>query len=260
MYENIQLTIVTINYNDREGLLKTCNSLYSQSCQDFEHIIIDGNSKDGSHIIGEHFAQKGSTFISEEDSGIYDAMRKGVVCSSGKFIAFLNAGDIYINEQVVERLLGFIKTQGNEEVQAFYGNKLYQNQRGEITRYWRPGRFHRLKYLYGWMTPHQSTIVRANLYSELGSFRTDLRIAADYELMFRFFVKQKISPVYLETDIVLMQAGGVSNSDFRSVLRSNFEVLKSWWFNGYLPPVWIFMTKPGTKLLQFIDQRNDRNV
>lgn len=250
--DNDKLTIITINYNDSAGLQNTCNSIYDQQLVGVEHIIVDGSTDNQSSEILEKFRFLGSKIVSEPDDGIYDAMNKGIQKSQADFISFLNSGDVYCSKNVVEKMLEFIEIDDGANLDAFYGNKIYVNKSHEIVRIWQPGRFRRYKYLLGWMTPHQSTIIARKFYDQFGLFKPHYMIAADYDLMLRFFFKNKITPKYIDLDIVKMDMGGVSNKNLKSVLYANYEVLKSWVENGYFPPIWIFATKPLGKLIQYM--------
>jgi glycosyltransferase involved in cell wall biosynthesis len=243
-------SIITINYNDSIGLQKTCESIYFQEFNNFEHIIIDGGSTDDSNRIIGNFSKLGSNIISEPDDGIYDAMNKGINLAQGSFIGFLNSGDVYVDEHVLNDISSFLYRIKEPEILAIFGNKLYQNIQGDIVRTWRPGEFSKFKYFFGWMTPHQSTFISAKCYRYFGLFNLKFKIAADYELMLRFFLRHGIVPLYIDRDIVLMQTGGVSNNGIKNISRSNFEVLRSWYTNDLFPPFWIFLLKPLSKIFQ----------
>jgi glycosyltransferase involved in cell wall biosynthesis len=97
----MKLSIITVNLNNRDGLLKTLNSVLSQSFTDFEWIVIDGGSTDGSKELLEHNNDKIDYWVSEEDAGIYNAMNKGTMLAKGDFCQYLNSGDYYVDENVL---------------------------------------------------------------------------------------------------------------------------------------------------------------
>ena len=248
---NIKLAIITINYNDGHGLKKTCKSVYEQNLKGVEHIIVDGASTDLTSEILAKYEVLGSKIICEPDNGIYDAMNKGVQTAKAEYISFLNSGDEFCHKGVVEEIIKFIDLFDLDNPAAFYVNKIYSDELGNVVRVWKPGEFQRFKYFLGWMTPHQSTVIAKQFYDRFGLFKTNYKIAADYELMFRFFFKYKITPQYIDLNIVRMKAGGLSNKSLTNVIESNFEVLKSWQENGFVPPIWIFFTKPLSKIRQY---------
>src|ERR1700757_1115246 len=105
-----KLSIITINFNDQLGLSKTIKSVISQTISDFEFIIIDGASSDKSLDIIKHYADKISFWVSEKDNGIYDAQNKGIAKATGDYLLFLNSGDCFYNEHIVENFYSFLKT------------------------------------------------------------------------------------------------------------------------------------------------------
>ena len=98
-----KISVITINYNNKEGLEKTIESVVNQSLQDFEYIVIDGNSTDGSQEILEKYTAKISHAVSEPDTGIYNAMNKGIKAATGEYILFLNSGDEFYATQSLEK-------------------------------------------------------------------------------------------------------------------------------------------------------------
>ena len=252
MSRQLKISIITVTYNNYDGLLATCESLYKQQKKNFQHIIIDGQSTDGSRDLLKKYGYLGSVIVSETDQGIYDAMNKGLRAAKGDFIGFLNAGDVYCDDMVLFNLHAKLKSLKVKSRMAIYGNKYYYDKTNKLKRSWRPGKFKKYKYLLGWMTPHQATYISSDCYKQLGQYKLNYKIAADYELMFRFFYKHEVNAIYHDLDIVRMEDGGLSNANFINIARSNYEVLKSWLHNGFIPPVWIFFTKPISKLFQKI--------
>ena len=246
-------SIVTINYNNLSGLQKTLNSVLSQSYDNFELIIIDGASSDGSSEFCHKLSDERVKVISEIDEGIYDALNKGIRNSAGEVIQLLHSGDCFAHTDVLNEIAS---TFASNDCNAIYGNKRYvSDMHGDIRldRYWRPGSFNKYKYLQGWMIPHLALSVRKSLYDKFGLYRTDLMIAADYEWMLRVFYFGKEQATYLDVDIVNMETGGISNRSVKTILRSNLEVLKSWHINRkFAIPFWIFMLKPLSKISQRI--------
>ena len=99
-----QLSIITINYNNLAGLQKTFESVFNQTFQDFEYIVIDGGSTDGSKELIEQYHDKIDYWVSEPDSGIYNAMNKGIVRANGEYLQFLNSGDSLLGENILKNV------------------------------------------------------------------------------------------------------------------------------------------------------------
>ncbi|MBF9020236.1 glycosyltransferase [Rhodobacterales bacterium HKCCA1058] len=250
------LSIITICKNDKVGLHASCSSIYAQNLSGVEHIIIDGGSTDGTEDVLIKFSELGSHYVSGCDNGIYDAMNKGIKMASGKFICFLNSGDVFSGPDVVKELVSRLQGFNANNPTAIYGNVSFHDSNGLRLRYWCPGHFYRYKYYLGWMTPHPSTIIPKAYFENFGMFDQKYKISGDYDLMFRFFFKFQAPAEYVDIDVVDMQVGGVSNKSFFNICVANVEVLICWYKYGYIPPLWIFFLKPISKAFQFRQIRN----
>ena len=113
-----KISIITINYNEKVGFEKTIKSVLNQSYQDFEFIIIDGGSTDGSINVIEKYKDSISYWVSEPDKGVYNAMNKGIRASKGEFVIFMNGGDCFNNDLVLEEIAPML----NDEFDVYYGN------------------------------------------------------------------------------------------------------------------------------------------
>ena len=249
----MSLSIVTINYNNSQGLSRTLASISAQLETCFEHVIIDGMSDDSSQsVINAYSDLQDSAYsvsaIIEPDAGIYDAMNKGILNSSGQYIMFLNSGDVLSDEHVVGKILECISENGLLE--AIYGNVLFKDDGQKVSRTWISGDYKRWKFLIGWMPPHPATIIRRDLFRQHGLFDINFKIAGDYELMLRFFYRNKAHLKYLDDEFVEMELGGVSTNGLGAIIKGNIECLRAWKANGYLVPVWLFFTKPLLKVVQ----------
>src|SRR4051812_22804100 len=100
-----RLSIITINYNNVSGLRKTVESVVNQTSQDFEYIVIDGGSTDGSVDVLKQYAKKIKYWISEPDKGIYNAQNKGILKATGEYCHFINSGDYLVKNDVIEKML-----------------------------------------------------------------------------------------------------------------------------------------------------------
>ena len=100
----MKYSIITINYNNKDGLKKTIESVINQSCKDFEYIIIDGGSTDGSVDVIRQYADRINYWISEPDKGVYNAMNKGVAQAHGEYLNFMNSGDCFSDNSVLENI------------------------------------------------------------------------------------------------------------------------------------------------------------
>ena len=246
------VSIITVVYNGADTIVEAIESVLGQSYSAIEYIIIDGASTDGTADIIHSYGDRIARFISEPDTGIYDAMNKGIAAATGTVIGILNADDLYHHPDVIARVVNVFQQQPT--VDGVYGDLVYaqRNEPDRITRYWRAGDYQHGAFLYGWMPPHPTFFVRAGLYKTYGTFNNSLRSAADYELMLRFIHKHQIRVAYLSEVLVVMRVGGVSNSSLQNRLRANREDRLAWKLNE-LKPNWLTLwLKPIRKLAQFL--------
>ena len=138
------------------------------------------------------------------------------------------------------------------QVETCYGDLVYVNGKNQVVRYWWSGTYRRIKFYFGWMPPHPTFFVRRHLYDRYGAFDTRHHIAADYELMLRFILKNRVTPYYINRVLVRMNLGGKSNRAVSNIIRSNFEVYRAWQRNGLALGYLVPFLKPASKVLQFM--------
>jgi glycosyltransferase involved in cell wall biosynthesis len=197
------VSIITVNLDNREGLAATIASVAGQTCRDFEHIVVDGGSTDGSvEIIREHDADV-TRWISERDHGIYEAMNKGIRMAGGDYCLFLNSGDRLVASDVLERILG----PGWPGTDIVYGDLQTPSGRcsypGSITL----GTFFRTS------IAHPSALIRRTLFDRCGYYNERLRIAADWEFFIAAIVLHGCTYAHVDQVISYFDDGGVSSRE-----------------------------------------------
>lgn len=222
----MKISIITITYNSEKTLDDTIKSVLSQTYNDIEYIIVDGNSKDSTVDIVKSYGDKISTFVSEKDSGIYDAMNKGLHLATGDVVGILNSDDIYFDEHVIEKVMSEFQ---KENVDSVYGDLYYVKPENvnELVRYWKSSDFVKGSFAKGWHPPHPSFFVKREAYEKYGTFDLNMKVSADFELMLRFLEKFKISTLYLPEVIVRMRTGGESNRSIGNIIKGNKSILKA---------------------------------
>lgn len=222
----MKVSIITASYNNEQTIKDTIKSVLSQSYDNIEYIIIDGKSSDNTINIIQKYSESISKLISETDSGIYDALNKGINSASGDIIGFLHADDIYNDENSINRI---VKTFNDNKVDSVYGDLLYvsKSDTNKIIRKWISGNFKRKKLKYGWMPPHPTFFVKKTIYENLGSFDTSFKIAADYDLILRFLGKHNVSVQYSRGILIKMRIGGESNKSIKNILRKMREDVRA---------------------------------
>lgn len=251
----MKVSIITVSYNSSKTICQTIDSVLSQDYPNLEYILVDGNSTDGTKQILQSYYSHKLRYISEIDSGIYDAMNKGIKMSSGDIIGIINADDFYTHGQVLSQVVAAFQTQG---VDGVYGDLVYvqADEPGKIIRYWKSGEYKQNSFLQGWMPPHPTFFVKREIYEKYNAFDTRLKSAADYELMLRFIHKYKISVAYIPQVLVSMRTGGVSNASLKNRVRANLEDRLAWKLNRLTPNSLTLLLKPIRKIEQYFSSYN----
>ncbi len=246
----MKVSIITVVYNGEKTIAETIDSVLAQDYKSIEYLVIDGQSTDQTKSIIRSYGDKIQTFLSEPDSGMYDAMNKGIALATGEIIGILNADDVYnSNHTISDVVQQFLENQSD----GVYGDLVYvdsENQ-GQVKRNWKAGRYKKGAFLWGWMPPHPTFFIKKDWYHRYGVFRMDLGSAADYELMLRMIHKNHAKLSYLQQVTVRMRVGGVSNISLKNRLFANRNDRLAWNVNDLKPyPFTVFM-KPLRKILQF---------
>jgi glycosyltransferase len=245
----LKISIITVAQNAGDTIADTLNSIASQTWRDIEHIIIDGASGDNTLEVVSAYAHV-SKVLSEPDQGLYFAMNKGIALASGEIVGILNADDFYASNDVLEKVANLFE---RTQCDTAYGNLVYVSRDNlfDIRRYWRAGKFTLNSFYQGWSPPHPTFFVRRSAYLQYGCFDTRFKMAADYELMLRFLLKNKLSAAYLNELMVKMRTGGLSNRSVRLRLLANREDRMAWAANDLKPHLFTLILKPLTKIIQF---------
>lgn len=250
----MKFTLITVCYKAGEQLAETITSVRAQTHPDIEHIIIDGASPDAATKAVLQRVTDGRTIIlSEADKGVYDAMNKGLARATGEVVGFVNAGDMLEANDVIAKLAAeFAK----DDADVIYGdaNMVDPDDIRKVRRFWKGGDYDRDNFRKGWMPPHLGTYIRRSAYQRFGHFNLQFRIAADYELMFRFLYKHRLSALYVPLTIVRFRLGGASNKSVKHIWNANREVLKAWKVNGEPVSPLLMFAKPLRKITQYFNR------
>lgn len=221
----MKISIITVSYNSEETIQKTIDSVYNQTYENIEHIIVDGNSSDNTKKIIENNSNKVSKYISEDDNGIYDAMNKGIQMSSGKVIGTLNSDDEYYDNNVVDKIAGvFCK---NDEFDCLYGNLVYVNNNNKIIRRWKSRPFVSGLFNKSWTPAHPTFYCKREVFDKYGLYKTNFKIAGDVEFMLRVLEVGQIKSYYLDEILVKMSIGGISTNGINSTITISREMQKA---------------------------------
>jgi len=246
----LKVTLITATYNSAATIRDTLDCIAAQDYPDIEHLIIDGVSKDATLAIVAEYPHV-ARVICEPDKGLYDAMNKGVQAASGEVIGILNSDDFYPHPQVISRVVALMEKTGAD---ALYADLDYVDAENTdvIVRSWKSQPYHQRLFQQGWMPPHPTFFVRRGVYEQYGGFNTQLRFAADYELMLRFLLRHGVSVCYLPEVVTKMRMGGLSNAAWKNRLKANREDREAWRLNGLQPRWYTIVLKPLRKIGQFL--------
>jgi glycosyltransferase involved in cell wall biosynthesis len=221
-----QLSIITINLNNASGLNKTSESIIDQTFTDFEWIVIDGGSFDGSFEIIQKNIDKINYWVSEPDNGIYNAMNKGIKHSNGEYCFFLNSGDYFVNERVLENVFEKKNTEdvvvGN--LLVLFNNKVVGKSKGkeEIT----------FLDVYSSLIKHQAAFIRKNMFDKFGMYNEELKIISDWDFFLKTVGLGGASYKYIDIDVACFDNNGISNNNEIQVAHERQIVIDT-----YLPPM-----------------------
>ncbi|MEP6746845.1 MAG: glycosyltransferase family 2 protein [Bacteroidota bacterium] len=248
----MRISIITVSYNSAATIKDTLQCITRQEHNDVEHIVVDGKSTDTTVSIIKKFSHV-NKFISEPDSGLYDAMNKGLKMATGDIIGILNSDDIYTDDSILKKVAAAFK---DPEVHCVYGDLQYVhiNDLTKVVRTWKAGKFVRENFLYGWMPPHPAFFVRKEVYDKVGYFNTMLKSAADYEMMLRILYKHDFSAAYIPEILVKMRSGGISNASLRNRFKANREDAKAWKLINKRPHFFTLYLKPLRKIPQYLNR------
>lgn len=244
----MKVSIITVVYNNAHVIKSAIDSVLSQTYHDIEYIIIDGKSTDGTVDVISSYGSKIAKYISEPDKGIYDAMNKGLKLATGDVVGILNSDDMYMGVDVIEKVVTIFETYA---VESMFADLVYVQPGNleKVVRYYDSSYFSPTKFAYGWMPAHPTFFVKREVYEKYGYFKTDYKIAADYELLARFLGQYAISYFYLQLPIVKMRTGGVSTTNLKSNMVINQEILRACAENGIETNWWKILSKYPQKLL-----------
>ena len=217
----MKVSIITAAYNSARTLGDTMQSVLKQTYRDIEYIVVDGFSTDNTQgIIRQHESLFDGRlkWISESDSGIYDAMNKGILMATGDIIGILNSDDYFTSDDVIERMVAEFS---DKSLDAVYGDVhfIHDGAPDKIVRYYSSKKFRPYWLRFGFMPAHPSFYCRRKVFDKAGLYKTDYLIGSDYEMMVRLFMVHRIKAKYLPIDFVIMRTGGASTKNVRSRLQ-----------------------------------------
>lgn len=251
----MKISVITAIYNAADTLEQCVDSVLNQDYPHVEYILVDGASTDGSlNIIKAKAAQHPCLkWVSEPDSGIYDALNKGITMATGDVLGFLHADDQFTNPTCLSAIVAAFKQHG---VEGVYGDLCYVRAQkpDKLVRNWKSESFKRALLNRGWMPAHPTLYLKTKLYQQYGSFDTSYRIAADYEFVLRIFKQPHLRFYYLPKTLVHMRTGGASNKSFKNLIQKSKEDYRALKQHNLDLPRKILFWKNVSKVPQFFSK------
>lgn len=222
----LKVSIVTTTFNSGQTVADTLRSVLKQTYANIEYWIIDGQSTDNTMEVVRSFEKDFGGrlhYISEKDKGIYDAMNKGILNSTGDIVGILNSDDYFTSVDIVERIVRSLEA--DPSLDAVYGDVHFINPDNpdKVVRYYSSSVFRPSLLRFGFMPAHPTFYARREVYEKHGVYSLDYKIASDYDMMVRLFYKHNIRAKYIRRDFVTMRVGGMSTKNVSHRLLINKE-------------------------------------
>ncbi|MCB8994777.1 MAG: glycosyltransferase [Bacteroidales bacterium] len=215
-----KISVITVVYNAGKFLERTLISIQSQKFSELEYIVVDGGSKDNTLELIKNYQSIISKWISEPDDGLYSAMNKGLAMASGEYVLFLNAGDEFYNENVLEAVFSSSQTESD----VYYGETMIVDEKGReigMRRLKAPEKLNWKSLIDGMLVCHQSFIVKRNI---CGNYNLQYKIAADYDWMLNCL---KAAKEITNTHLIISRFldGGINKHNIGIALRERFRIM-----------------------------------
>ncbi|NLF82735.1 MAG: glycosyltransferase [Candidatus Gastranaerophilales bacterium] len=224
----MKISIITVCKNAEKTIENTILSVLNQTYKNIELIIIDGVSTDGTLDIINKYKDKISYFISEPDTGVYNAMNKGIKAATGNILYFLNANDSLYDNYVLENVVTYFQKDKNLDV--LYGNIQYVDKNQVDVGIFKYNDFCQKLTFIDRNICHQAIFYNSRTFKKYGLYDETYRVYADYEYNVRLFVKHKIKTKYIDMFIARFEAGGLSYSYNKEILKEEFQLIYDKYF------------------------------
>jgi glycosyltransferase involved in cell wall biosynthesis len=245
------ISVITVVFNGAQTIRDTIESVLKQGYGNIEYIVIDGGSSDGTLEILRQYEHAIDYWLSEQDRGIYDAMNKGVSLCSGEYVGTLNSDDVFSGNDVVQDMADRFSS---TKVDAIFSclDIVDKNNPEKILRKYRVAKLSPWLLRIGVMPPHPTFYCKRSCYTQGGMYKTDYRIAADFEMLVRMLIRQKISWEFMDKVTVVMRSGGVSGSGLMASITLNREIVRACRENGLYTNLLLLALKLPIRLFELI--------
>lgn len=204
----MKISIITVCYNRVATIREAIESVLKQDYQEIEYIVVDGESTDGTLDIIHEYKDKLSVLVSEPDFGMYEAINKGIRLATGEVVGLVHSDDVLWDAHVISDI---VRQFEETSADIIYGDGIYVDSKDttKIKRRWKGGRYSRLKVKLGWLPLHPTCYIRREVMLKNGLYDESYKIAADTELLVRYFL-DNLTISYYPRNIIRMRLGGLS--------------------------------------------------
>lgn len=218
----MKISIITAVYNRKDTLRQAIESVQSQTYPNIEHIIQDGGSNDGSLDVIQEMSDSRTFCESKSDTGIYNAINRGIARANGDVIGLLHSDDFYASVNVVEKVANALE---DNKLSGVYGDLNYvsASNQSRLIRSWVAGTFSKEKLRRGWMPPHPTVFLRREVFEKYGAYNESYKISADYDAMLRYFGNDCLRLDYIPEVLIHMRTGGESNKSLHHIIKKSCE-------------------------------------
>ncbi|QZE13433.1 glycosyltransferase [Halosquirtibacter laminarini] len=246
----MKVSIITATYNSSSKVKDAIQSVNDQTYQDIEHVFIDGGSSDNTLELINSISTRKRTILSEPDNGIYDALNKGILMSSGDLIGFVHSDDFLAHPDTISRIVHTIR---KSDYDGVYGDLEYidSSNSSKSIRVWRSCCFSPRLLNRGWMPAHPTFFIKKSVYDQMGLFDIGYRISGDYDFMVRILTSNRYQFGYLSEVISKMRVGGISNRSLKSIIRKSKEDYSIMKQNRFRFPLFVLLNKNISKIPQY---------
>jgi glycosyltransferase involved in cell wall biosynthesis len=243
------MTVITVVFNGAATLEHTIRSVIGQNYGNVEHIIIDGGSTDATLDILRKYDHNIDYWVSEKDAGIYDAMNKGIAQARGEYIGMLNSDDYFSSPTALEIIASRLK-EANVDAVFSCLDIVDPADLNRVVRKYRVSSFSQFMLRIGVMPPHPTFYCKKTCYEKAGKYRTDYRIASDFEMLVRLLLQYHVTWSFIDETTVKMRSGGISSSGIKSSWVVNREIIRACTENGLYTNMLMLALKLPIRLME----------
>ena len=249
-----KLSIITVNLNNVAGLRKTINSIINQTFKDFEYIIVDGGSDDGSVKLIKEYSDKIHHWVSEPDAGIYHAMNKGIEQANGEYCLFINSGDIFIKTTILNEMLSFAN---GEDI--LYGNGFFEARNNEMDKLECPDKL-TLGFFILYCLLHPSTLIKRSLFDKYGLYNESNKIVSDWEFFIKTTILNNVKTKFIPLEVSISEDNGISrNTKFTKILEEERSKILNNFFPEYVIDLMIDYKNINSRNISLMCENNKLN-